>query len=109
MTRQITIDIIPYLCVYALFIIALVMFCIVDMPTNSAFADSNTVVGGVFSSLLLAWQTSVMGDFDIGDYNTLLAKLVFVMFTGAGNLGALSVVSRLTHSDLQIRVSESLL
>ena len=89
MISQITIDIIPYTMVYGVIILALVAFCIVDMPGNPAFANSSTMLGGVLSSMFLAWQTSVMGAFEVGDYNTVLAKLVFVMFTGFGNLSAL--------------------
>jgi hypothetical protein len=88
MISQITIDIIPYTMVYGVIILALVAFCIVDMPGNPAFANSSTMLGGVLSSMFLAWQTSVMGAFEIGDYNTVLAKLVFVMFTAFGNLRA---------------------
>ena len=89
MTSQITKDISCYLIVYGVLILALVAFCIVDMPSNPAFANSSTIADGVLSSMFLAWQTSVMGAFEVGDYNTVLAKLVFVMFTGFGNLSAL--------------------
>ena len=88
MISQITIDIIPYTMVYGVIILALVAFCIVEMPGNPAFANSSTMPGGVLSSMFLAWQTSVMGAFEVGDYNTVLAKLVFVMFTAFGNLRA---------------------
>lgn len=88
MISQIFIDIIPYTMVYGVIILALVAFCIVDMPVNPAFADSSTITGGVLSSMFLAWQTSVMGDFDVGNYSTVLAKLVFVLFTAFGNLSA---------------------
>ena len=86
MTRQIAVDIIPYTMVYVVIILALVAFCIVDMPTNPAFANSSTMPGGVLSSVFLAWQTSVMGAYELSDYNTVLAKLVFVLFTAFGNL-----------------------
>ena len=86
MTSQIIRDISCYLIVYGVLILALVAFCIVDMPANPAFANGGTIAGGVLSSMFLAWQTSVMGSFEVGDYNTVLAKLVFVIFTGFGNL-----------------------
>eukprot|EP01046_Picozoa_sp_COSAG06_P024514 COSAG06_NODE_2001_length_7869_cov_25.334363_4_plen_124_part_00 len=89
MTRQIAIDIIPYTAVYMVIMLALVAFCIVDMPANPAFAESSTMVGGVFSSMFLAWQTSVMGEYDIADYSTLASKVVFVVFTAFGNLSTL--------------------
>ena len=90
MTSQIIGDISCYLIVYGVLILALVAFCIVDMPANPAFANSGTITGGVLSSMFLAWQTSVMGSFEVGDYNTVLAKLVFVIFTGFGNLSELA-------------------
>jgi len=88
MISQITVDIIPYTTVYVVIILALVAFCIVGMPANPAFASGGTMPGGVLSSIFLAWQTSVMGAYEVGDYNTLLAKLVFVLFTAFGNLSA---------------------
>jgi hypothetical protein len=89
MILQIITDIIPYLIVYMVIVLALVAFCIVDMPANAAFANGGTMPGGVLSSVFLAWQTSVMGAYEIGDYSTVLAKLVFVLFTAFGNLRAL--------------------
>ena len=89
MTQKIFEDIQGYIIVYGVIVLALVAFCIVDMPANPAFANSDTITGGVLSSVFLAWQTSVMGDYEIGDYNTVLAKVVFVLFTAFGNLSAL--------------------
>ena len=88
MISQIAIDIIPYTMVYAVIILALVAFCIVDMPANPAFANGGTIASGVLSSTFMAWQTSVMGEYEISDYSTVLAKLVFVLFTAFGNLSA---------------------
>ncbi len=88
MISQIAFDIVPYTMVYVVIIGALVAFCIVDMPANPAFAHGGTITSGVLSSMFLAWQTSVMGSYEIGDYSTVLAKLIFVLFTAFGNLSA---------------------
>ena len=86
MIRQIAIDIVPYIIVYLVIIIALMCFCIVNMPHSEAFGEGDTFTSGVLSSLLIAYRTGVMGDFDFDDYSTLTAKLVFVLFSGFGIL-----------------------
>ena len=86
MIRQIAIDIVPYIIVYLVIIVALMCFCIVNMPHNEGFADGDTFTSGVLSSLLIAYRTGVMGDFDFEDYSTVAAKLVFVLFSGFGIL-----------------------
>ena len=86
MIRQIAIDIVPYIVVYLVIIVALMCFCIVNMPHSEAFGKGDTFISGVLSSLLIAYQTGVMSDFDVDDYNTVAAKLVFVLFSGFGIL-----------------------
>jgi len=86
MIRQIAIDIVPYIIVYLVIIVALMCFCIANMPHNEGFADGDTFTSGVLSSLLIAYRTGVMGDFDFEDYSTVTAKLVFVLFSGFGIL-----------------------
>jgi hypothetical protein len=86
MILVISTDIVPYITVYFICILALVFFLIVDMPSNPAFADSSTVIGGLLSTLFGAWQTGVMGSFEISEYSTRMARLVFVLFTLVGNL-----------------------
>ena len=86
MIRQIVIDIVPYIIVYLVIIVALLCFCVVNMPHNEGFGERNTFTSGVLSSLLIAYRTGVMGDFDFDDYNTVAAKLVFVLFSGFGIL-----------------------
>ena len=86
MIRQIVIDIVPYIIVYLVIIVALMCFCIVNMPHNEGFGEGDTITSGVLSSLLIAYQTGVMSDFDVDDYNTVAAKLVFVLFSGFGIL-----------------------
>ena len=80
-------DIVPYIIVYLVIIVALMCFCIVNMPHNEGFADADTITSGVLSSLLIAWQTGVMSEFDVDDYGTAVAKLVFVLFSAFGILG----------------------
>ena len=79
-------DIVPYIIVYLVIIVALMCFCIANMPNNEGFADGDTFISGVLSSLLIAYQTGVMSDFDVDDYSTVTAKLVFVLFSGFGIL-----------------------
>ena len=86
MIRVIIIDIAQYLVVYFVMIVALMCFCIINMPHNDGFADGATFTNGVLSSLLIAYQTGVMGEFDADDYSTVAAKLVFVLFSGFGIL-----------------------
>ena len=86
MIRQIAIDIVPYIIVYLVIIVALMCFCIANMPHSKAFGEGDTFTSGVLSSLLIAYQTGVMSDFDVGDYSTVAAKLVFVLFSGFGIL-----------------------
>ena len=86
MIRQIAIDIVPYIIVYLVIIVALMCFCVVNMPHNKGFGERNTFTSGVLSSLLVAYRTGVMGDFDFEDYSTVTAKLVFVLFSGFGIL-----------------------
>ena len=86
MIRQIVIDIVPYIIVYLVIIVALMCFCVVNMPHNEGFGERNTFTSGVLSSLLIAYRTGVMGDFDFDDYSTVTAKLVFVLFSGFGIL-----------------------
>ena len=86
MIRQIAIDIVPYIIVYLVIIVALMCFCIVNMPHSEGFGERNTFTSGVLSSLLIAYRTGVMGDFDFDDYSTVAAKLVFVLFSGFGIL-----------------------
>ena len=62
-------------------------FCIVNMPHNDNFAEGDTFTSGVLSSLLIAYRTGVMSEFDFDDYSTVTAKLVFVLFSGFGILG----------------------
>ena len=87
MIRQIVWDIIPYLIVYLVIIVALMCFCVVNMPHIEAFGEDDTFTSGVLSSLLIAYRTGVMGDFEFDDYSTVAAKLVFVLFSGFGILG----------------------
>ena len=87
MIRQIAIDIVPYIIVYLVIIVALMCFCVVNMPHTEAFGEDDTFTSGVLSSLLIAYRTGVMGDFDFDDYSTVTAKLVFVLFSGFGILG----------------------
>ena len=87
MIRQIAIDIVPYIIVYLVIIVALMCFCVVNMPHIEAFGEGDTFTSGVMSSLLIAYRTGVMGDFDFDDYSTLTAKLVFVLFSCFGILG----------------------
>ena len=87
MIRQIAIDIVPYIIVYLVIIVALMCFCVVNMPHSEGFGERNTFTSGVLSSLLIAYRTGVMGDFDFDDYSTVTAKLVFVLFSGFGILG----------------------
>ena len=87
MIRQIAIDIVPYIIVYLIIIVALMCFCIANMPHSEAFGEGDTFTSGVLSSLLVAYQTGVMSDFDVDDYSTVAAKLVFVLFSGFGILG----------------------
>ena len=87
MIRQIAIDIVPYIIVYLVIIVALMCFCVVNMPHNEGFGERDTFTSGVLSSLLIAYRTGVMGDFDFEDYSTIAAKLVFVLFSGFGILG----------------------
>ena len=86
MIRQIAIDIVPYIIVYLVIIVALMCFCVVNMPHIEAFGEGDTFTSGVLSSLLIAYRTGVMGDFDFDDYSTVTAKLVFVLFSGFGIL-----------------------
>ena len=86
MIRQIAIDIVPYIIVYLVIIVALMCFCIANMPHSKAFGEGDTFTSGVLSSLLIAYRTGVMGDFDFDDYSTVAAKLVFVLFSGFGIL-----------------------
>jgi predicted MFS family arabinose efflux permease len=86
MVNEIVHDILPYMAIYGIIIIAFVVFCITGSHAYPAFNASDTIMGGVFASLLKGWQTSVMGDFDMTDYGTVLAKLIFVLFTAFGNL-----------------------
>ena len=86
MIRQIVIDIVPYIIVYLVIIVALMCFCIVNMPHNESFGEDDTFTSGVLSSLLVAYRTGVMGDFDFEDYSTVAAKLVFVLFSAFGIL-----------------------
>ena len=87
MIRQIMIDIVPYIIVYFVIIVALMCFCIVNMPHSEGFAEGDTFTSGVLSSLLIAYRTGVMSEFDFDDYSTVTAKLVFVLFSGFGILG----------------------
>ena len=87
MIQQIAIDIVPYIIVYLVIIVALMCFCVVNMPHNEGFGERGTFTSGVLSSLLIAYRTGVMGDFDFDDYSTVAAKLVFVLFSGFGILG----------------------
>ena len=87
MIRQIAKDIKPYIIVYLVIIVALMCFCIVNMPHNEAFGQGDTFTSGVLSSLLIAYRTGVMSEFDFDDYSTVMAKLVFVLFSGFGILG----------------------
>ena len=87
MIRQIAIDIVPYIIVYLVIIVALMCFCIANMPHIEAFGEDDTFTSGVLSSLLIAYRTGVMGDFDFDDYSTVAAKLVFVLFSAFGILG----------------------
>ena len=86
MIRQIMIDIVPYIIVYLVIIVALMCFCVANMPHNESFGEGDTLTSGVLSSLLIAYRTGVMGDFDFDDYSTVAAKLVFVLFSGFGIL-----------------------
>ena len=86
MIRQIAYDIVPYIIVYLVIIVALMCFCIANMPHNDSFGEGDTFASGVLSSLLVAYQTGVMGDFDVDEYSTVTAKLVFVLFSGFGIL-----------------------
>ena len=86
MIRQIAIDIVPYIIVYLVIIVALMCFCVVNMPHNEAFGEGDTFTSGVLSSLLIAYRTGVMSEFDFEDYSTVTAKLVFVLFSGFGIL-----------------------
>ena len=86
MIRQIAIDIVPYIIVYLVIIVALMCFCVVNMPHNEGFGERDTFTSGVLSSLLIAYRTGVMGDFDFDHYSTVTAKLVFVLFSGFGIL-----------------------
>ena len=79
-------DIRPYIIVYLIIIVALMCFCIVNMPNNEGFADADTITSGVLSSLLVAWETGVMSEFEISSYSTVMAQLVFVLFSGFGIL-----------------------
>ena len=79
-------DIVPYIIVYLVIIVALMCFCIVNMPHNEGFADADTIMSGVLSSLLVAWETGAMSEFEISSYSTVTAKLVFVLFSGFGIL-----------------------
>ena len=87
MIQQIAYDIVPYIIVYLVIIVALMCFCVVNMPHIEAFGEDDTFTSGVLSSLLIAYRTGVMGDFDFDDYSTVTAKLVFVLFSGFGILG----------------------
>ena len=86
MIRQIVIDIVPYIIVYLVIIVALMCFCIANMPHSEAFGEGDTFTSGVLSSLLIAYRTGVMGDFEFEDYSTVTAKVVFVLFSGFGIL-----------------------
>ena len=86
MIHEIAYDIVPYIIVYLVIITALMCFCIVNMPHNEAFGEGGTFTSGVLSSLLVAYQTGVMSEFDFEDYSTVEAKLVFVLFSGFGIL-----------------------
>ena len=86
MIRQIAIDIVPYIVVYLVIIVALMCFCVVNMPQNESFGEGDTFTSGVLSSLLVAYQTGVMSEFDVDEYSTVTAKLVFVLFSGFGIL-----------------------
>ena len=86
MIRQIAIDIVPYIIVYLVIIVALMCFCVVNMPHSKAFGEGDTFISGVLSSLLIAYRTGVMSEFDFDDYSTVTAKLVFVLFSGFGIL-----------------------
>ena len=56
-------------------VLALVMFCIANMPGNQAFGSRGTVVEGLFSTFVLAWQISIIGDFEMENYNTVRNQL----------------------------------
>ncbi len=87
MIRQIAIDIVPFIIVYLVIIVALMCFCIVNMPHSEGFGERDTFTSGVLSSLLIAYQTGVMSEFDFeDDYSTVTAKLAFVLFSGFGIL-----------------------
>lgn len=86
MMKEIATDILPYFAVYSVFIIALLCFCIVNMPSSKAFADSSTITEAIASSLLVAWQMAVMGDFDMDNFSTVLAKIIFMLFSAVGTL-----------------------
>ena len=86
MIQQIVIDIVPYISIYLVMIAALMCFCIANMPHNESFAGGDTFTSGVLSSLLIAYQTGVMSEFDVDEYSTITAKLVFVLFSGFGIL-----------------------
>ena len=90
MIRQIMRDIGPYVAVYSAIVAALLLFNIVNMPNSESFGQSGTISEGMTSSLLVALQMGVMGDFDLSTYgdspNTVAAKVVFVLFAAFGIL-----------------------
>ena len=99
MVEAICFDIAPYIMVYAILIVADIAFCIVNMPSNEeTFGDSSTMTSGMFSALLQGWQIAILGNYNMSGYSTLVAKLVFVLFTGFGNLSAITSQSMLSTS-----------
>lgn len=90
MIIQITLDIRAYVMVYAVIIAALLLFNIANMPNSEGFGQAGTITDGMTSSMLVAWQMAVMGDFDMFSYgnspNTAAAKVVFVAFSAFGLL-----------------------
>ena len=90
MIKQIMLDIRPYVAVYGVIIAALLFFNIANMPSSEGFGQCGTIAEGMTSSMLVAWQMGVMGDFDMFSYsnfrNTTVTKVAFVAFSAFGLL-----------------------
>lgn len=90
MIKQIMLDIVPYMAVYAVIISALLFFNIINMPNSESFGQRGAITEGFGSSVLVAWQMGIMGDFDMSSYGnlraTLVARVVFVAFSAFGFL-----------------------
>ena len=90
MITQIVGDLAAYVVVYIIIIAALLFFNIANMPSSEGFGQSGTITDGMTSSVLVAWQMGVMGDFDMFSYsnfrNTTVAKVAFVAFSAFGLL-----------------------